>query len=352
MILSGKLPAAIYIQKNALDFYINGNVKHLDFPADIVSNSDIISPNQYEKLLVDFIAPEIVRKQKVILVLSEDIIFQKSIPLIEVKILDENMADFVNMIPIESQQLVKRGVKVDDNVQLFAVNKQLFEKIIEVLEKASFEVLALVPLSLYSTDGDFSEDLIKKIYQNKQFLKNTNFLSQSFLDGNSTQDKKTFIIIGFLLTIITILGSLLVVMYFKLPLPYSNLQKNIKISENTSATTNAESISPQPATESAALSKEQLEITILNGTGIAGQATKVKDLLIELGFLKVSTDNATGAKAEDTVIVFSPRVVDSLRQEIMDNLKEIFISISAQTNSATSSADILITTGKPKNQLE
>lgn len=50
------------------------------------------------------------------------------------------------------------------------------------------------------------------------------------------------------------------------------------------------------STDSATLDKNQLNVTVLNGTGIAGQAAKIKDFLIELGYSKIETGNAEEAE--------------------------------------------------------
>ena len=102
MIFFEKYPSAIYIQKNSLSFYINGEEKHLEFPEDTVSEEDIINPAKYSKLIADFITAENIKSQRVLLVLSEEIIFKKLIPATDLKLLDEKLADFTEMIPLES----------------------------------------------------------------------------------------------------------------------------------------------------------------------------------------------------------------------------------------------------------
>lgn len=342
MIFSNKHPGAIYIQKKTLDFHVEGEEKHLELPADTVSDGDIINPAKYEKIIEDFITAENVKKQQFILVLSEEILFKKTIPLEDIKLLDERLTDFVSMIPVESEKLAKKSVELDNNIELFAVNKELFEKIIEILSRSGFEVLAVVPLAPYSNDRELNEEVIKKIYQDKQFLRKVNFLSGAAYENHGWNNKIMAIII-FLSIVILILSFLLI-----------NNSKETKVVQVKPTTIPipiaTESASPKNATESAFLSKrDQLRVNILNGTDIAGQAAKVKDLLIGLGLSKIETDNAEGAKAKETVVIFSSQVADDLQEEIITLLKNSFDSISTQKNISSQSADILITTGSPKN---
>lgn len=352
MFFSSRYPVAIYIQKKALDFYVEGNQKHLEFPIDAVLDGDIINPAKYEKLIEDFITAENIKKQPAILVLAEEILFEKTIPLGDIKLLDERIADFTGMIPVESGKLTKKSVELENNIKLFAANKDLFEKIMEILGKSGFEVLAVVPLSLYSADNELSEEAIKKIYQDKQFLKKTNFLSDGFAHENTGQNRIILTIILFLLVIISIMGFLLIGPYLKLPLPFFPLKKEVKLTQvdlkTSPAPVGTESAALKDSTQSATLDKAQLKVTVLNGTGIAGQAAKAKNLLTGLGLLKIETGNAQGAYAEDTVVVFSPQVANDLQEEIINLLQENFNNVSTQKEASSSGTDILITTGKPK----
>lgn len=355
MIFASKHPGAIYIQKKSLDFYVEGEKKHLEFPAETVSDEGIIDPAGYEKIIEDFIVAGNIKKQQMMLILSEEVLFEKSIPLSDVKLTDEKLADFTEMIPVENEKLVKKSIRLDENIQFFALNKQLFEKIVEILDRSGFEVLAIVPLILYSPDNTLDENLIKKICQDKQLLKKADFLSNNLSADNTSKSKKFLAIIMLLVLIIFILSFLLAGAYFKLPLPYFKKavkptpiikKATLKTSPVPAAT---ESAAPKISTRSAVLSRDKLRVSVLNGTGIAGQAVKVKDLLSGLGLSEIATDNAQGAYTKETVVIFSPAVADDLQEEITSALAKSFETVSSQKSIASQSADIIITTGKPKN---
>lgn len=346
MLFSENLPLAIYIKKNSLGFYFNQKEEYLEFSSDTVKDTDIINPNQYEKLVQDFLVTNNLKRQKALLVLSEGIVFQKIIPFTDIKMLEEEFANFVEMVPIESENLRKKYVKIDGNIYLFAINKWLIEKLIEILKKLNWDIMTVVPLTLFTDEDILNVELIKKIISNKQLIKKADFLTDaSPVISSSGINKKILIFLLILLLIIIFLsGALLIRNYF--------INKN-KLAQSLSKTlpplsTATDSANPKIATQPATLSKGQLSVTVLNGTGIAGQATKVKNLLIELGLTKIETDNAEGANAEDTVVIFSSGVPDSLQEEVINLLKERFDNVSTQKNISSPSADILITTGKPK----
>lgn len=350
MAFFNKSPYAIFIKKNSLTFFIDGNEKQLELPADIVSDDSITDPDKYKKLIEDFILAQNIKKSKVILILSEEVIFSKSVPITDANMVNEKLADFAGMIPVESEKVIKKNVKLKDVVELFAVNRELFEKIIEILKKFNFEVTAVVPLAVYSSDNELTQDLIKKIYKDTRLLKNTNFLNDNSADDNAGQSKTVMLVLIFLLVIIFVLSGLLAASYLKIPLPgFKGEVKLTKVALKVSpSAVSTESAAPQTSTQSATLDKDQLKVTVLNGTDIDGQAGKVKNLLIELGLSKIETGNAEGAGAKDTVVIFSPAVAEDLQEDIITLLEKNFDNVSTQQNNASSSADVLITTGKPK----
>lgn len=345
MFLFDKPPTVIFIKKNSLTFYLDQKELHLEFPVAVVKDADIANPSQYEKLVEEFLTANNIKKQKAILVLSEEIVFQKIIPFTDQKMLDEESTRFSEMIPVERENLREKTLQVDSNIHLFALNKWLIEKLIEILKKQGWEITAAVPLTLFTEEKALNADIIKKLIVNKQLIKRADCLTDvsSPLSYRTPSNKKNItILLILILVIIFAAGALFFRNYF---ISKNKLkQDTTKASPVNVATESAES---KVATETATLSKDQLNVTVLNGTSIAGEAAKVKDLLIELGLSQIETGNAEGAAAKETVAVFSSKVATELRQEIISVLEENFASVSAQVSDLEDS-DILITTGAPK----
>ena len=113
----------------------------------------------------------------------------------------------------------------------------------------------------------------------------------------------------------------------------------------TPQATTSSAPSPTPVPE---VKRENLKVQVLNGSGIAGQAAKVKEVLAGLGLSQIEIGNAEGALAKETVVVLSKQVSDSLREEVVTKLEGIFEDVSTADNGDLG-IDILITTGKPKS---
>jgi hypothetical protein len=94
------------------------------------------------------------------------------------------------------------------------------------------------------------------------------------------------------------------------------------------------------------LDKKELDIKVLNGTGISGLAAKVKTSLEKLGYTNIETSNADSKDYEVTEVRFSSKVSQEVRDEIIRELEKSFESVKAVGDSKSS--DIEIITGYPK----
>jgi hypothetical protein len=104
---------------------------------------------------------------------------------------------------------------------------------------------------------------------------------------------------------------------------------------------------PTPtASASATLSKEQIKIQIFNGSGVPGEATKINDILISLGFINIEIGDAEGATSNTTIVIFSERTPTKYREEILAELKKLFSTIETQEIATSDSYDVFITTGE------
>lgn len=93
-------------------------------------------------------------------------------------------------------------------------------------------------------------------------------------------------------------------------------------------------------------STSQLKIQVLNGTGVAGVAAKVKDALTTAGYADVVTGNAPAYEYESTVIMAKPAA-----QSAVESLKTVLAKtykVDSQKNDldATSPYDVVVIIGK------
>jgi hypothetical protein len=102
---------------------------------------------------------------------------------------------------------------------------------------------------------------------------------------------------------------------------------------------------PSPISE--AVDKSSLEVEVLNGTGISGEAAYLVSQLKTLGYERIEAANASSQDYEDTQVSFSSSLPEELREEILDKLTAIYENVEEKT-SATITIDIRIITGLRK----
>lgn len=93
------------------------------------------------------------------------------------------------------------------------------------------------------------------------------------------------------------------------------------------------------------ISKEDLKMQVLNGSGISGQAAQIKDLLSKAGFNNIDIGNFPGETIADTTATFSARVSKETKKDIVTTLETVFPSIMPDEASSETTYDVVITTG-------
>ncbi|HWA52086.1 MAG TPA: LytR C-terminal domain-containing protein [Patescibacteria group bacterium] len=113
-------------------------------------------------------------------------------------------------------------------------------------------------------------------------------------------------------------------------------------SDLTTVSTPVPTPSPTPADKTA------LNVSVLNGTGIAGEAGILADKLKTLGYTNVTTGNADSQNATTTTVDFGPNVSQDVVTEINSTLNDMYTSVSTDSSALPSGTDIQITTGTRK----
>ena len=106
-------------------------------------------------------------------------------------------------------------------------------------------------------------------------------------------------------------------------------------------------VKPSPkkiASPTPAVKKDELKIKVLNGSGTAGKASEVKDLLKEKGYQEILTGNADNFDYEQTELQFKKSLSSSLTI-IKNDLKDYVTKFKESTLSEDETADLVIIIG-------
>lgn len=361
----------LYIRRNSLELYkqnTEGYLGRLEFPADTAKDEEVINQQKFEELILNFLNKFSLKENKAIIILSDDVLFQKTLPLSDETAEEKQAQDFFQTVPFDPEKIVQNAVKTKNGVSLFATNKFLFLACVNALAQIQKEVKAVVPATIFAltqTASALSKEDLGKISDNSDLAEAANFLKsledapkvEAPKEQNQTQEiqKKAkgetngpnfLLIIGVL---IIIFGSITAAVMYKRPDLVKFNPKIPGLGKNIPSTSPLPSITSEATLldNSAAVKKDELTTQVLNGTDKTGQATEVKKVLENLGFSKIETGNANNQNQVTTTVQFTERVGTETRQEVVNVLEKQFSDLRMDI-ALSQDFDIIITTGTAK----
>lgn len=102
---------------------------------------------------------------------------------------------------------------------------------------------------------------------------------------------------------------------------------------------------PVSPVASASFNRADYTIQVLNGSGQAGEATRLTDLLVTEGYSVIETGNADKQDYVETKLQFHPNVAEQARNDLDKLLLENYTEVIAETKIASDEADITIIIG-------
>lgn len=368
MVLSGK-KTILYLKHKSIDIYYGGGVKvkKILFSPLALLDQEILDRKLFEKEIVNAISG--IPKQNAVMMLADEILYYARFKKIEPPRIEE----FIDQTPFDSDAISRKTLRVGKDFIVVAANKNYYLSVRYILERYGWRINSILPvISTSSPSQTVTYDSLRKIANNPLFVREGNFLEegkndhllvvkdtdkQAVVESDSDTDeddedkptsKKQYVFLALSLLFLT--GAFAFAFYQMQPFGKdTNSKTSIKISPTISSSpkiTGIISSTVQKSTGSAALTRQDIKIEILNGTGVAGQAGVVKSKLDELGYINSVTDNAGGTTSDNTTVNYSVRVSPGFQTEIEDTLKELFLNVIMLTNQNTSTYDAVITTGK------
>lgn len=103
---------------------------------------------------------------------------------------------------------------------------------------------------------------------------------------------------------------------------------------------------PTPVVE--AVDKTQVSVKVLNGTGIAGEASYLQGKLKGAGWEKITVGNADEQNKTQTEVKFGSGIDPTTQGELLTLLRNIYTSVTGSTSTSLDELEIVITTGLRK----
>lgn len=392
--------AVIYFTKNNLQIYTSDPTSPhvIDFPARSITQMKAKDETALKDLVSKYLTDHAVEHNLAILVLAEDILMKKVIPVSSEGDEKKDTEKFFKTIPLDLAKIAKKILRSGDEMYLLATNKELFRPILEALKSQKWEVEQVIPVSLFDSlenDDSFTVQEVEQILGNHKSTKIGNFLEPDQEEAIPSEEKeavkdasvsKTEVVkedksekkqkkeeieqatqasVSPIVTAATQGGAFLnpktvlllagisiataVAVFFALKFGYGlfgGVQQSLTGGQEEMLPSSTPIPSPTPTVT--AVDKSSIAVQVLNGTGTAGQAGRVKTALEELGFTEVETGNATDKENVTTIVQFAKNIDETTKDEVVAALKETFSTVETASIEADSKFQIVVTTGEEK----
>lgn len=332
----------IFLNRKSLSFFTGKKVVFFSFPADLINNQEVTDTKKFRKLLEGFFEGLEIKQKLFLIVLANELIYKKTIPLSspeQVQILYEQ---FLFQVPFLSDNIISIRNYKEKDLEVLATNQQPLLHIKQAIEKLGGQVEEAIPLSVFNKDTLTSND-VAQIWEQRQNFQKFSFLAhQSKVSSVAPparrikrKSKLKFILPIFF--VITTIG----ITYFYVSQPRLS-KKEIPLTENPGVNQ-----TPNPSATSSALptglTKEQIRIEVINGTGTKGLAEKVKIQLEKAYFRNINVETLPIPEKGASVVKFGPEMPATLAKEVLEAALKVKSNVVEEASfSATVDATIVL----------
>lgn len=347
MSLFGTNKAILLLTKDRLRLFTGEHEpQQVLFPLEVIRHQEVIDQKRFEKILTDFFTQ--LKKHEGLIVLGDDVTYQKQLPQAA---LPEDVQSFYDTIPFPQNQIAKKMIKTAKEIYLLATNHTLYQTVTHIAKQYQWDIKEVLPITIYLPylqGQEISYKTLSNALQHKTFANTANFLKEEAVENkeksaNSVPLKQYVILIGCVLFLVVALGA--AAMNLGL-LP--NTKPNGPISptaippQSTKPTLpTSTTLAPTEKTQD----KKTVSIQIVNGSGITGQASLVKEHLAAIGYTNVQIGSTNSATTSSTIVAFSKSMNSSFVDEIVTELQTLFTTVNSESTASASGYDIFITTG-------
>ncbi len=137
----------VYLTRAGLSFYAVGSTKEavLAIPHDTINDLEVMNPDKLRQQIETFIAEQALRPTKAVIVLSEEVLFIKTVASEPVELAKE-IKEFLEELPFEPTELVYTIMPGPNGVeQIVATNSALYLAIKNILEGKDWRIAMVVP---------------------------------------------------------------------------------------------------------------------------------------------------------------------------------------------------------------
>lgn len=210
-------------------------IYHLDIPINVVRDMEVLNKEELAVYIKAFIDHYKIPSSDLVLMLADDIIYEKDIPPLVGTQYDEALGAYLEKIPFE--RVSNKIIHSDKGTKIISANQDLFLSIKESFEKHNFHVLGILPMRVVernampkiTLDPEIIRDIISGFDTFRQNYAITAEEPKKIKTASpmiekemkAPKSKREFILIGFLVLLI----GIFIVMFYN----YQKDQEKLKI---------------------------------------------------------------------------------------------------------------------------
>ncbi|KKU28484.1 MAG: hypothetical protein UX80_C0003G0031 [Candidatus Amesbacteria bacterium GW2011_GWA2_47_11b] len=329
------IPTIVSVSRGGLSVcgaQINGLLK-MPFGVEMVKDLNVVGLAELTAQIKKFVETNKISVSDLVVVLDAETYFERQLTGGTDEKMAEEVQEFVDSVPLAS--LSSKVFKANGKYHVVVINRRLYESVRTAFESLGFVVKAVVPelvLGVVGVGSTFDTNACRLILKKMGYVMENSFVGVTHVHTddeswvNKNQKTATIMAVGAIM--VAVLGVGLVAWQ-------TISARQAAVARAKARQTRVVQISPSPTPTPATV---VLTMRVVNATGVAGEAQKVRDDLVRLGFANIET--ATGAKTDKTLTVFSPRVSQADRQKVL-----AVVGGTSRENTQ-SQFDVLITLGQ------
>lgn len=151
MLFNQKPSLLLVLGRDSLAFYTGKNSVEFAFTQAMVRNLEVVDGAAFAKALGQFLITNKIRNQRVLLLLDDGVVFQKTLP--QANNIDAARTDFEAILPFEEADRQVTTLHLKDHVVFFATNRKLHSTVAEALKTTSSRVEDIAPLIVFLPKG-------------------------------------------------------------------------------------------------------------------------------------------------------------------------------------------------------
>ncbi len=365
----------LYLQRDKLNLYAPDlpSVYQFTFETDAILHTDIINKEILDTRIKQFLDTNKITSRNLAIILSNDTLFikefskssakdqankkpqksaqttgtsanQSASPTAPQEDLETSIKNYLDAVPFED--IISKRYPIQNGIRVLAANSNFYQAIKSVFEKYDFHIDLVIPAFLYEPKIKLTSDLNKET-ANMVFKKLDSFKQENLLASKtnieiqaqaeqaantdtislsppaakkSSGNLRVFILLGIFVILIGVLIAVYIISN-QSPSKPAVTTPSVVVSSPTLlppiVTPEASSSAALISSSSALLKEKSLTVTIINTSNTAKQVNILKESLTQSGYKKVTVQDSSSTTSLKTVINFSKKVPQDIRDEIL-----------------------------------